>query len=254
MELPINEQDVTVTYDHDDDLVARFVSGDTRVQDEFCNKYYHLAYRAAYGVAEKLENGSVDVDDLAQEAMLLIMDATKRYDPRKIDQSSTNRATFAHYAGRYLQMRLENRLNTQYTAHIPQYVFAAMQNDDEEIGDKDIQRAIALSKMESLDEILETQEDVEAVQVGCEPQLSIEGIYENHRRRELVKRVLDEELTEMEAKVLRLRFGFDDDIEHPLKSIAAKLGYKSVQLASYKQNFAIKKLLRSTRHNQLADL
>lgn len=233
---------------------------------EALRKLIEANLRFVVSYVKKYKGMGLGLPDLINEGNLGLIEAAKRFDPRR-------NVKFISYAVWWIRQAIIHAL-TQYSRiyHIPQKVSDQI---------SEMKRTVARLKKElgrepTREEVARrmgiTREDVEDLEIIEEKDVSLSDTYfdgevevgdrikdtlspsveyqiiKNSIQQE-IRQMLDE-LDEKEALVLKLRFGLEDDRRRTLQEIGDMLGLTRERIRQIEQK-AMRKLARSHRLQQL---
>ena len=213
-------------------------------------------------VSSQYHNNDLDFDDLLQEGCKGFLRALEKFNPKK-------KCKFNTYATIWINQSIRRALDTQsrqiyipvsmiskirkYQNIISEYNSRGEEPDEKKITArmkitpyqlKKIQRASSLSTI-SLDALASNENDRPPYQY--KDNRTLKTIYDSllHEKikREITLSEKQKKLTEKEAKVIRLRFGLENGIEHTLAQVGKELNLTRERIRKLQDN-AIKKLRR----------
>lgn len=251
-----------LTQEEEKELGERVQKGDKEAMRELIEA--NLRFVVSY--VKKYRGMGLGLPDLINEGNLGLIEAAKRFDPRR-------RVKFISYAVWWIRQAIIHAL-TQYSR-----IYNIPQKLSDQISE--MKRVKAQIKKEfgrepTREEIAKrmgiTREDVEDMELIEEKNISLSDKYFDddvevgdrikdtlspsvevqivkNSIQEQIRQILDE-LDEKEALVLKLRFGLDDDKPHTLQEIGDKLNLTRERIRQIEQK-AMRKLSRSHRLQQL---
>ena len=176
--------------------------GDVQAQEQLVRNnlgYIRKTANELY-ISNNLENSElgIDRDDLIQEGSISLLRAISRYDPDKKIKILT-------YAGPAIHNAMMDLISTAFSAFEQR-----MQSDKDGISMKRI----------NLDELLPGEDSMQRSDLIADPYSSEpeKMMIEEESRRELYEGL--RRISEREQVYLLYRFGFEDDMEHPLVGTA----------------------------------
>ena len=176
--------------------------GDVQAQEQLVRNnlgYIRKTANELY-ISNNLENSElgIDRDDLIQEGSISLLRAISRYDPDK-------KIKFLTYAGPAIHNAMMDLISTAFSAFEQR-----MQSDKDGISMKRI----------NLDELLPGEDSMQRSDLIADPYSSEpeKMMIEEESRRELYEGL--RRISEREQVYLLYRFGFEDDMEHPLVGTA----------------------------------
>jgi RNA polymerase primary sigma factor len=211
-------------------------------------------------VSRQYHNNGLDFEDLVQEGSIGFLTALNKFNPKK-------KCKFSTYATIWIKQSIRRALDTksrqiylptnviskmrQYQNIISEYNIRGEEPDEKKITAKlkissdqlkRLQRASSLSTT-SLDRLVSDEND--RPQYQYEDNKTLKTIYDSLLRGEIKREIISSEkqkkLTEKEAKVIRLRFGLENGLEHTLAQVGKELNLTRERIRQL-QNKAIKKL------------
>ncbi len=177
--------------------------GDVQAQEQLVRNnlgYIRKTANELY-ISSNLENSElgIDRDDLIQEGSISLLRAIPRYDPDK-------KIKFLTYAGPAIRNAMMDLISTAFSAFEQR-----MQSDDKD--------GIPMKRI-NLDELLPGEDSMQRSDLIADPYSSEpeKMMIEEESRKELYEGL--RRISEREQVYLLYRFGFEDDMEHPLVGTA----------------------------------
>jgi RNA polymerase primary sigma factor len=242
-------------------LCEKVGSGDAIADQEFYERYHRLARYFGNLAARNCRTGVVDEDDLSQEALLYMLETSKKYSEEKD-------TPFHSYASAFIRHHLERSAALQYGAKLPVHIQLMLgkinrinndrlNNRRSPMTDKDIARefnipnwgpdrnrvtvgcirqAMLLTNyIGSIDTgysphtdsspgneyILDEIQHLQSLTIETEP--TAEEVAEANHLKEQVGKIL-EILDDREAEILRMRHGIGSDNPMTLEQVAEVIG------------------------------
>lgn len=260
----IDSQEENVTQaliNADYELCQKVISGDVRAQEQFIADYYRRLWKHANKAAHWLTNGSMDVEDLYQEAMIYTLEQAKTYRPDR-------EMRFSRYVSAHILHHLGRVTYGQYSVRIPEDIQEILNSiervnrdrashmqrpmTDAEIANSfgiplaevaergpittgNIRQAMQVTRAGSIDDDLDPMymgpptdrhipEDRTAFHslFAGEPVAVDEAVMQEQLSAEIAKAL--QSLNDRQAAIVRLRFGIDDGEPKKLHEIAAMYG------------------------------
>ena len=178
----------------DEELIARLRDGETIIEDYLMEKYKGLVRQKARAMF--LIGG--DTDDLIQEGSIGLLRAISLYDPGK-------KIKFLTYAGPAIRNAMMDLISAAFAT-----LEQRMQSDKD---------GIPMERI-NLDDLLPGEDSMQRSDLIADPYASEPDkiMEEAEKRKELYEGL--RRISERERVYLLYRFGFEDDMEHPLVGTA----------------------------------
>ena len=247
------------------ELAKAIINSSPQAKEQFINANYRLVV----SIAKKYRKESVDMLDLIQAGNIGLIKAVEKYDYRKGFKFSTYATWWIKQSiTRYIDdcentiripVHLHQRIN--FVKRKKQELANILQRDpslDElaEICELDVQKVIDILKRDknvvSLDTPIKEDEDsslVEFIPSDADFGDVVMHEVEQNNLREKIEELLTG-LSEQEQRVLRMRFGLDDDIPKTLEEIGKVFGVTRERIRQIEAK-AIRKLRHPSRLKQL---
>ncbi|MGL5327658.1 MAG: sigma-70 family RNA polymerase sigma factor [Peptostreptococcaceae bacterium] len=247
------------------ELAKEIINSSLEAKEKFINANYRLVV----SIAKKYRKESVDMLDLIQAGNLGLIKAVEKYDYKKGYKFSTYATWWIKQSiTRYIDdcentiripVHLHQRIN--FVKRKKQELSNVLQRDpsiDElaEVCDLDVEKVIELLKRDksvvSLDTPIKEDEDSSLVEfIPSDPNFGdvvMHEVEQNNLREKIEELLVG--LSEQEQRVLRMRFGLDDDTPKTLEEIGKVFGVTRERIRQIEAK-AIRKLRHPSRLKQL---
>jgi len=247
------------------ELAKAIINSSPQAKEQFINANYRLVV----SIAKKYRKESVDMLDLIQAGNIGLIKAVEKYDYRKGFKFSTYATWWIKQSiTRYIDdcentiripVHLHQRIN--FVKRKKQELANILQRDpslDElaEICELDVQKVIDILKRDknvvSLDTPIKEDEDSSLVEfIPSDPNFAdvvMHEVEQNNLREKIEELLIG--LSEQEQRVLRMRFGLEDDTPKTLEEIGKVFGVTRERIRQIEAK-AIRKLRHPSRLKQL---